>query len=54
MFLNFIHFLCASYAVMQPDVAEREVIIQNIMELKEGLHQQVVCLRVSFSLSSCS
>ena len=47
-------FLYASYAFMQPDVAEREVIIQNIMELKEGLHQQVVCLRVSFSLSSCS
>ncbi|XP_034892802.1 uncharacterized protein [Populus alba] len=24
-----------------PDLAEREVIIQNIMELKEGLHQQI-------------
>jgi hypothetical protein len=44
------HILYASYAFLQPDLAEGEVINQDIMELKEGLHQQVVCLGFFFSI----
>lgn len=41
--LDLIPFLCVLFAFLQPDLAEgEEVINQDIMELKEGLYQQVV------------